>query len=138
LKNGFITLFVTANNKSNFESNFVQTHPNLLKSLQILQNSSKHDLKITIIRYITNVSASTCRTSNGAFAPKPQIILENKDCKRQNMKKKMTIKITPEQKMRITTDEEMQMFLHMKRKGSSMTKNGKAYRRREKHHKPNY
>ena len=54
------------------------------------------------------------------------------------MKKKMTIKITPEQKMRITTDEEMQMFLHMKRKGSSMTKNGKAYRRRDKHNKPNY
>lgn len=54
------------------------------------------------------------------------------------MKKKITITIKPEQKMRITTDEEMQMFLHMKRKGSSMTKNGKAYRRREKHHKPNY
>ena len=54
------------------------------------------------------------------------------------MKKKMTIKITPEQKMRITTDEEMQMFLHMKRKGSSMTKNGKAYRRREKHNKSVY
>ena len=30
------------------------------------------------------------------------------------------------------------MFLHMKRKGSSMTKNGKAYRRREKHQKLNY
>lgn len=54
------------------------------------------------------------------------------------MKKKMTITIKPEQKMRITTDEEMQMFLHMKRKGSSMAKNGKVYRRREKHHKPNY
>ena len=54
------------------------------------------------------------------------------------MKKKMTIKITPEQKVRITTDEEMKMFLHMKRKGSSITKNGKAYRRREKHHKLNY
>lgn len=54
------------------------------------------------------------------------------------MKKKMTIVVKPEQKARITTDEEMQMFLHMKRKGSSMTKNGKAYRRREKHHKPNY
>ena len=42
--------------------------------------------------------------------------------------------------MRITTDEGMQMFLHIKRKGSSMTKkkNGKAYRRREKHQKPNY
>ena len=54
------------------------------------------------------------------------------------MKKKMTIVVKPEQKMRITTDKEMQMFLHMKRKGSSMTKNGKAYRRREKHHKLNY
>ena len=54
------------------------------------------------------------------------------------MKKKITIKIRPEQKVRITTEEEMQMFLHMKRKGSSTTKNGKAYRRREKHHKPNY
>lgn len=54
------------------------------------------------------------------------------------MKKKMTITIKPEQKMRIATDEETQMFLHMKRKGSSMTKNDKAYRRREKHHKPNY
>lgn len=40
--------------------------------------------------------------------------------------------------MRITTDEEMQMFLHMKRKGSSMAKNGKAYRRHEKHQKLNY
>ena len=37
------------------------------------------------------------------------------------MKKKMTIKITPEQKMRITTDEEMQMFLHMKRKNTTNT-----------------
>ena len=54
------------------------------------------------------------------------------------MEKNMTIIIKPEQKARITTDEEMQMFLHMKRKGSSVAKNGKAYRRREKHHKPNY
>ena len=54
------------------------------------------------------------------------------------MKKKITIKIRPEQKVRITTEEEMQMFLHMKRKGSSMTKNGKAYRRRKKHNKSVY
>lgn len=54
------------------------------------------------------------------------------------MKKKITIKIRPEQKVRITTEEEMQMFLHMKRKGSSMTKNGKAYHRREKHNKSVY
>ena len=53
-------------------------------------------------------------------------------------KKKITIKIRPEQKVRITTEEEMQMFLHMKRKGASMTKNGKAYRRREKHNKSVY
>ena len=56
----------------------------------------------------------------------------------ETMEKNMTIIIKPEQKARITTDEEMQMFLHMKRKGSSVAKNGKAYRRREKHHKPNY
>ena len=55
-----------------------------------------------------------------------------------NMKKTMKIVVKPEQKIKIKTDEEMQMFLHMKRKGSSMTKNGKAYRRREKHYKPNY
>lgn len=54
------------------------------------------------------------------------------------MKKKMTIKIKPEQKVRITTDEEMQSFLHMKRKGASVTKNGKAYQRREKHVKSHY
>ena len=54
------------------------------------------------------------------------------------MKKKITIKIRPEQKVRITTEEEMQMFLHMKRKGASMTKNGKVYRRREKHNKSVY
>ena len=50
--------------------------PDWLKSLQILQNSSQHDLKITIVRHVTNVSAYTCRTPNGAFAPKPQIIFE--------------------------------------------------------------
>ena len=41
-------------------------------------------------------------------------------------------------KIKIVRDEEMQVLLHMKRKGSSMTKNDKAYRRRDKHHKPNY
>ena len=54
------------------------------------------------------------------------------------MKKKITIKIRPEQKVRITTEEEMQIFLHIKRKGSSITKNCKAYRRREKHNKSVY
>lgn len=68
----------------------------------------------------------------------PKSFSKSKIVRGETMKKKMTITIKPEQKMRITTDEEMQMFLHMKRKGSSMTKNGKAYRRREKHQKLNY
>lgn len=46
----------------------------------------------------------------------------------------MTIVVKPDAKYRITT-EEMQSFLHMKRKGASTTKNGKAYKRKEKHHK---
>lgn len=50
-------------------------------------------------------------------------------------KKKITIIVKPDAKYRITTEEEMQNFLHMKRKGASTTQNGKAYKRKEKHHK---
>ena len=50
-------------------------------------------------------------------------------------KKKITIVVKPDAKYRITTEEEMQNFLHMKRKGASTTQNGKAYKRKEKHHK---
>lgn len=43
----------------------------------------------------------------------------------------MTVKAS--RKYKITDPDEMQMFIHMKRKGASSTKNGKAYKRREKH-----
>lgn len=45
----------------------------------------------------------------------------------------MTIVVKPDMKYRITTEAEMQSFLHMKRKGASKTKNAKAYSRKEKH-----
>lgn len=45
-------------------------------------------------------------------------------------KKKITIVVKPDAKHRITTQEEMQNFLHMKRKGASTTQNGKAYKRK--------
>jgi hypothetical protein len=47
--------------------------------------------------------------------------------------KKVTVVFKPEQKHRITTREEMDSFLHMKRKGASMTENGKAYKRKGKY-----
>lgn len=53
-------------------------------------------------------------------------------------KKKITIVVKPDAKYRITTEEEMQSFLHMKRKGASTTKNGRAYRRKEKHVKKHF
>ncbi len=53
--------------------------------------------------------------------------------KKRNITKdgKMIIKI--DTKYRITTQEEMESFLHTKRKGASQTKNGRAYRRHDKH-----
>lgn len=45
----------------------------------------------------------------------------------------MKLKIKPSYKYKIGSQEEMQLFLHMKRKGASKTKNAKAYSRKEKH-----
>lgn len=39
----------------------------------------------------------------------------------------------PDYKYKIQSEDEMQLFLHMKRKGVSMTKNKKAYNRKQKH-----
>ena len=39
----------------------------------------------------------------------------------------------PDRKYKIQSEDEMQVFLHMKRKGSSMTKNKKVYNRKQKH-----
>lgn len=52
---------------------------------------------------------------------------------KRKKQKKTTILIKAERKHRITTREEMDLFLHMKRKGSSMTENGKAYKRKGKY-----
>lgn len=45
--------------------------------------------------------------------------------------KPMTIKAST--KYKIQDADEMAMFLHLKRKGASITKNGRAYQRRAKH-----
>ena len=42
------------------------------------------------------------------------------------------MKFTPSTKYKIQDADEMQLFMHMKRKGASATKNKKAYSRREK------
>lgn len=42
------------------------------------------------------------------------------------------MKFKPSNKYKMNQDE-IQMHLHLKRKGSSTTKNGKAYNRKEKH-----
>lgn len=47
------------------------------------------------------------------------------------MKSVMTI--TPSIKYKIQDADEMQLFMHMKRKGASATKNKKAYTRHGKH-----
>lgn len=47
--------------------------------------------------------------------------------------KNMKIVIKPSMKYKIQDDKEMQMFLHMKRKGASTTKNKKQYNRKEKY-----
>ena len=39
----------------------------------------------------------------------------------------------PSTKYKIQDADEMQLFMHMKRKGASATKNKKAYARRDKH-----
>ena len=39
----------------------------------------------------------------------------------------------PDRKYKIKSEDEMQLFLHMKRKGESMTKNKKVYNRKQKH-----
>ena len=43
------------------------------------------------------------------------------------------MKFTPSTKYKIQDADEMQLFLHLKRKGASATKNKKAYSRRDKH-----
>lgn len=47
------------------------------------------------------------------------------------MKSVMTV--TPSIKYKIQDADEMQLFMHMKRKGASTTKNKKAYARHGKH-----
>ena len=47
------------------------------------------------------------------------------------MKSVMTV--TPSIKYKIQDSDEMQLFMHMKRKGASTTKNKKAYARHGKH-----
>lgn len=47
------------------------------------------------------------------------------------MKSVMTV--TPSIKYKIQDSDEMQLFMHMKRKGASATKNKKAYARHGKH-----
>ena len=48
-----------------------------------------------------------------------------------HMKSVMTV--TPSIKYKIQDADEMQLFMHMKRKGASTTKNKKAYARHGKH-----
>ena len=43
------------------------------------------------------------------------------------------MKIKPSMKYKIRDESEMQLFLHMKRKGSNVTKNKKQYNRKKKH-----
>ena len=52
-------------------------------------------------------------------------------------KKGFTVTVKPDAKYRIQTPEEMQMFLHTRLKGASVTKNkkGQLQTRREKHKK---
>ena len=44
------------------------------------------------------------------------------------------ITITPSRKSKMS-QEELENHLHLRRKGASVTKNGKQYKRREKHKK---
>ena len=46
---------------------------------------------------------------------------------------KSVITVTPSIKYKIQDADEMQLFMHMKRKGASATKNKKAYARHGKH-----
>ena len=46
---------------------------------------------------------------------------------------KSVITVTPSIKYKIQDADEMQLFIHMKRKGASATKNKKAYARHGKH-----
>lgn len=45
----------------------------------------------------------------------------------------MKVTFKPDRKYKIQSEDEMQLFLHMKRKGVLMTKNKKAYNRKQKH-----
>ena len=45
----------------------------------------------------------------------------------------MKMIVKPTTKYKIQDADEMQLFLHMKRKGASMTKNKKQYKRKDKH-----
>ena len=49
---------------------------------------------------------------------------------------KMIVKAST--KYKIKDSDEMQLFLHMKRKGSSTTKNKKQYSRKDKHKSHDY
>lgn len=46
---------------------------------------------------------------------------------------KAVMTVTPSIKYKIQDADEMQLFIHMKRKGASATKNKKAYARHGKH-----
>lgn len=69
--------------------------------------------------------------------PKPLILYENKKqpgpftIKVQVREEKITIKVKPNS--RKMTPEELQGYLRAKAIGSGVTKNGKAYRRHDKH-----
>ena len=52
-------------------------------------------------------------------------------------KKGFKVVVKPDQRHRITTEEEMQMFLHTRLKGASVTKNKKGQKQTRGHkHKP--
>ena len=52
-------------------------------------------------------------------------------------KKGFKVVVKPDQRHRITTQEEMQMFLHTRLKGASVTKNKKGQKQTRGHkHKP--
>lgn len=54
-----------------------------------------------------------------------------------NKKSGFKVVVKPDQRHRITTPEEMQMFLHTRLKGASVTKNKKGQKQTRSHkHKP--
>ena len=66
------------------------------------------------------------------YIPAKQIIINNvKETFNRGAFMKLTFK--PDRKYKIQSEDEMQLFLHMKRKGASTTKNKKVYNRKQKH-----